>query len=105
MDSPLVISAIIFFAAVGVGLWSQFCLPRLSDTRNILFILCLFSGIGSAASCIFNLLYLLLTGRGAQGGMSMFGTLITVAVLWKPLNYMIGKLDDASTKRQQERKD
>ncbi|STW07885.1 Uncharacterised protein [Klebsiella grimontii] len=37
MDSPLVISFIIFIAAVGVGLWSQYCLPRLSDSRNILF--------------------------------------------------------------------
>lgn len=43
MDSPLVISFIIFIAAVGVGLWSQHCLPRLSDSRNMLFIICFFS--------------------------------------------------------------
>lgn len=105
MDSPLVISAILFFAAVAVGLWSQYCLPRLSDSRNILFIICLFVGIGSAASGIFNLLYLLLVGHDAQGNASAFGALIIVAVLWKPLNYVIGKLDDASTKRQDKRKD
>ena len=38
MDSPLAISAAIFLAAVGVGLWSQYDLPRLSDSRNILFL-------------------------------------------------------------------
>lgn len=43
MDSLLAISAAIFLAAVGVGLWSQYCLPRLSDNRNILFIICFFS--------------------------------------------------------------
>lgn len=73
MDSPLVISFIIFIAAVGVGLWSQHCLPRLSDSRNMLFIICFFLGLGSAASCLFHLLYLLLVGQRAQGDIAAFG--------------------------------
>ncbi|BFO34084.1 hypothetical protein ACN9PN_08330 [Klebsiella pasteurii] len=105
MDSPLVISAAIFLAAVGVGLWSQYCLPRLSDNRNILFIICFFLGLGSAASCLFHLLYLLLVGQSAQGDVATFGTLITIAALWKPLNYVTGKVDDAANKRKGKRKE
>ena len=90
MDSPLVISFIIFIAAVGVGLWSQYCLPRLSDSRNILFII-----------CFFHLLYLLLVGQSAQGDIAAFGTLITIAALWKPLNYVT----DAANKRKGKRKE
>ena len=101
MDIPLVISFIIFIAAVGVGLWSQYCLPRLSDSRNILFIICFFLGIGSAASCLFHLLYLLLVGQSAQGDIAAFGTLITIAALWKPLNYVT----DAANKRKGKRKE
>ena len=101
MDSPLVISFIIFIAAVGVGLWSQYCLPRLSDSLNILFIICFFLGIGSAASCLFHLLYLLLVGQSAQGDIAAFGTLITIAALWKPLNYVT----DAANKRKGKRKE
>ncbi len=103
MDSPLVISFIIFIAAVGVGLWSQHCLPRLSDSRNMLFIICFFLGLGSAASCLFHLLYLLLVGQRAQGDIAAFGTLITIAALWKPLNYVTGKVDDAANKRKGQR--
>ena len=60
MDSPLALSAAIFLAAVGVGLWGQYGLPRLSDSRNILFILSLILGVVSAASCLFHLLFLLI---------------------------------------------
>ncbi|MDS7906833.1 MULTISPECIES: hypothetical protein [Klebsiella] len=98
MDSPLVISAAIFLAAVGVGLWSQYCLPRLSDNRNILFIICFFLGLGSAASCLFHLLFLLIEGQSAQGGSAWFGPLIVLGALWKPLNYIAGKLDAVLTK-------
>lgn len=104
MDSPLIISFIMLIATVGVGLWSQLCLPQLSGTRNVLFILCLFLGIGSAASCLFHLLYLLFVGQNAQGDISLIGTLITVAALWKPLNYVIGLQDDISARYQGERK-
>jgi hypothetical protein len=38
-----------------------------------------FLGIGSAASCLFHLLYLLLVGQRAQGDIAAFGTLITIA--------------------------
>ncbi|HID8916619.1 TPA: hypothetical protein ACXE54_002481 [Klebsiella michiganensis] len=105
MDSPLVISFLIFIATIGVGLWSQFCLPRFSDSRNILFIFCLFLGIGSAASCVFNLLYLLLVGQSAPGNIAAFGMLITIAALWKPLNYVTGKVDDDANKRKGKRKE
>lgn len=100
MDSPLVISFIIFIATIGVGLWSQFCLPRLSDSRNILFIISLFLGAVSAASCLFHLLYLLIEGQSAQGGAAWFGPLIVLGALWKPLNYIAGKLDAVLTKNQ-----
>jgi len=98
MDNPLIISAIIFIVAVGLGLWSQYCLPRLSDSRNILFILFLFLGIVSAGSCIFNLVYLLFTGQRAHGDVQLFGTIVTLVVLWRPLMYVIGKIDDALQK-------
>jgi hypothetical protein len=54
----------------------------------MLFIICFFLGLGSAASCLFHLLYLLLVGQRAQGDIAAFGTLITIAALWKPLNYV-----------------
>jgi hypothetical protein len=76
-------------ATIGVGLW---CLLWLSDTRNVLFILCLFLSSGSAASCLYHLLYLLFVGQSAQDDISLIGTLITVTALWKPLHYVIGKL-------------
>ena len=98
MDNPLIVSAIIFIMAVGIGLWSQCCLPRLSDSRNILFILFLYLGIVSAGSCIFNLVYLLFTGQLAHGDVQLFGTIVTLVVLWKPLMYVIGKIDDALQK-------
>ena len=98
MDNPLSVSVIIFIVAVGIGLWSQWCLPRLSDSRNILFILFLYLGIVSAGSCIFNLVYLLFTGQLAHGDVQLFGTIVTLVVLWKPLMYVIGKIDDALQK-------
>lgn len=52
MDSPLVISFIIFIAAVGIGLWSQYCLPRLSDSRNILFHQDSFTGHFGPGQCL-----------------------------------------------------
>ena len=97
MDSPLALSAAIFLAAVGVGLWSQYGLPRLSDSRNILFILSLILGVVSAASCLF---YLLIEGQSAQGGSAWFGPLIVLGALWKPLNDIAGKLDAVLTKNQ-----
>lgn len=103
MDSPLALSAAIFLAAVGVGLWSQYGLPRLSDSRNILFILSLILGVVSAASCLFHLLYLLyllIEGQSAQGGSAWFGPLIVLGALWKPLNDIAGKLDAVLTKNQ-----
>ncbi len=100
MDSPLALSAAIFLAAVGVGLWSQYGLPRLSDSRNILFILSLILGVVSAASCLFHLLYLLIEGQSAQGSSAWFGPLIVLGALWKPLKYIAGKLDAVLTKNQ-----
>lgn len=98
MDNPLIVSVIIFIVAVGIGLWSQWCLPRLSDSRNILFIICFFFGIGAAGACIFNLVYLLFNGRIAQDSVQMVGSIVTLGVLWKPLNCVIGKLNNALQK-------
>ncbi|EMM9358716.1 hypothetical protein ACV0NX_005971 [Klebsiella oxytoca] len=100
MDSPLALSAAIFLAAVGVGLWSQYGLPRLSDSRNILFILSLILGVVSAVSCLFHLLFLMIEGQSAQGGSAWFGPLIVLGALWKPLNDIAGKLDAVLTKNQ-----
>ncbi|MEG1210951.1 MAG: hypothetical protein RSE29_07505 [Leclercia sp.] len=104
MDSPLIVSAVIFIVAVVLGLWSQYCLPRLSDSRNILFIIFLFLGIGSGGSCLFNLAHLLFTGQIAHGDVQVVGTFVTLGVLWKPLNFLMGKLDDALQKKDATRK-
>lgn len=99
MDNPLMVSAMVFILAAGTGLWSQRCLSPLSDCRNILFIMCTFLGIGAAGACLFNLVYLLFTGRFAQADVQMAGTIVTLIALWKALNAVIGKLNNVLQKK------
>lgn len=93
MHNPLVIEAIMLFAAILVGVWSQRALPLHADSRPILFLLCLFVGTGSALCLLLDGLALLLTGQIATGGVRIYGPLLLV-VLWKPLNGIFGIIED-----------
>ncbi|HBY6114321.1 TPA: hypothetical protein MI358_24265 [Klebsiella pneumoniae] len=92
MHNPLVIEAIMLIAAIIVGVWSQRALPLHADSRPILFLLCLFLGTGSA-------LCLLLTGQVATGGVRIYGPLLLLVVLWKPLNWVVGIIEDFVQRR------
>ena len=66
MHNPLVIEAIMLFAAILVGVWSQRALPLHADSRPILFLLCLFVGTGSALCLLLDGLALLFTGQAGR---------------------------------------
>ncbi|WP_337086747.1 hypothetical protein [Klebsiella pneumoniae] len=74
MHNPLVIEAIMLIAAIIVGVWSQRALPLHADSRPILFLLCLFLGTGSALCLL-------------------------LVVLWKPLNWVVGIIEDFVQRR------
>lgn len=93
MHNPLVIEAIMLIAAIIVGVWSQRALPLHADSRPILFLLCLFVGTGSALCLLLDGLALLFTGQVATGGVRIYGPLLLL-VLWKPLNWVVGIIDD-----------
>lgn len=90
MHNPLVIEAIMLIAAIIVGVWSQRALPLHVDSRPILFLLCLFLGTGSALCLLLDILALLFTGQVATGGVRIYGPLLLLVVLWKPLNWVVG---------------
>jgi aldehyde:ferredoxin oxidoreductase len=92
MHNPLVIEAIMLIAAIIVGVWSQRALPLHADSRPILFLLCLFVGTGSALCLLLDILALLLTGQVATGGVRIYGPLLLLVVLWKPLNGLSASL-------------
>ncbi|WP_154041731.1 hypothetical protein [Klebsiella quasipneumoniae] len=94
MHNPLVIESIALIAAILVGVWSQRALPLLADSRPILFLLCLFVGTGSALCLLLDGLALLLTGQIATGGVRIYGPLLLLVVLWKPLNGIFGIIED-----------
>ncbi|MEQ0035381.1 hypothetical protein ABLU79_26835 [Klebsiella sp. GG_Kp152] len=94
MHNPLVIEAIMLIAAIIVGVWSQRALPLHADSRPILFLLCLFVGTGSALSLLLDILALLFTGQIATGGVRIYGPMLLLLVLWKPLNWVVGIIDD-----------
>ena len=98
MDSPLVISAAIFLAAVGLAFGVSIACPVFPIIEISCLLFVFFLGLGSAASCLFHLLFLLIEGQSAQGGSAWFGPLIVLGALWKPLNYIAGKLDAVLTK-------
>ena len=94
MHNPLVIEAIMLIAAIIVGVWSQRALPLHVDSRPILFLLCLFLGTGSALCLLLDILALLFTGQVATGGVRIYGPLLLLVVLWKPLNWVVGIIED-----------
>ena len=94
MHNPLVIEAIMLIAAIIVGVWSQRALPLHADSRPILFLLCLFVGTGSALSLLLHILALLCIGQIATGGVRIYGPMLLLLVLWKPLNWVVGIIDD-----------
>ncbi len=99
MHNPLVIEAIMLIAAIIVGVWSQRALPLHADSRPILFLLCLFLGTGSALCLLLDILALLLTGQVATGGVRIYGPLLLLVVLWKPLNWVVGIIEDFVQRR------
>ncbi len=99
MHNPLVIEAITLIAAIIVGVWSQRALPLHADSRPILFLLCLFLGTGSALCLLLDILALLLTGQVATGGVRIYGPLLLLVVLWKPLNWVVGIIEDFVQRR------
>ncbi|HBR1935928.1 TPA: hypothetical protein L9M55_003955 [Klebsiella quasipneumoniae subsp. similipneumoniae] len=103
MHNPLVIEAIMLFAAILVGVWSQRALPLHADSRPILFLLCLFVGTGSALCLLLDILALLCIGQVATGGVRIYGPMLLV-VLWKPLNGIFGIIEDFMQRRAEKRK-
>ncbi|HBS5678475.1 hypothetical protein [Klebsiella sp. 141240] len=100
MHNPLVIEAIMLIAAIVVGVWSQRALPIYADSRPILFILCLFISIGSSLGLLLDGLALLLTGQVATGIVRIYGPLLLLVVLWKPLNAVFGIIEDFLQRRE-----
>ncbi|HCT7445145.1 MULTISPECIES: hypothetical protein [Klebsiella] len=95
MHNPLVIEAIMLIAAIIVGVWSQRALPLHADSRPILFILCYLISIGSMLCLLLDGLALLFTGQVATGSVvRIYGPLLLLVVLWKPLNWVVGIIDD-----------
>lgn len=104
MHNPLVIEAIMLIAAIIVGVWSQRALPLHADSRPILFILCYLISIGSALGLLLDILALLLTGEFATGVVRIYGPLLLLVVLWKPLNWVVGIIDDFLIQRAEKEK-
>lgn len=94
MHNPLVIEAIMLIAAIIVGVWSQRALPLHADSRPILFILCYLISIGSVLCLLLDILALLCIGQIATGGVRIYGPMLLLLVLWKPLNWVVGIIDD-----------
>ena len=100
MHNPLVIEAIMLIAAIIVGVWSQRALPLHADSRPILFLLCLFLCTGSALCLLLDILALLFTGQVATGSVvRIYGPLLLLVVLWKPLNWVVGIIEDFVQRR------
>ena len=99
MHNPLVIEAIMLIAAIIVGVWSQRALPLHADSRPILFLLCLFVGTGSALCLLLDILALLCIGQAATGGVRIYGPMLLLLVLWKPLNWVVGIIEDFMQRR------
>ncbi|EOG5768713.1 hypothetical protein HU252_015635 [Klebsiella quasipneumoniae] len=99
MHNPLVIESIALIAAILVGVWSQRALPLHADSRPILFLLCLFVGTGSALCLLLDGLALLLTGQIATGGVRIYGPLLLLVALWKPLNGVVGIMEGVLQRR------
>ncbi|SNQ40082.1 hypothetical protein KSGM81_03017 [Klebsiella quasipneumoniae] len=105
MHHPLVIEAIMLIAAIIVGIWSQRALPEYADSRPILFLLCLLIGTGSALCLLLDGLALLFTGQVATGGVRIYGPMLLLVVLWKPLNGIFGIIEDFVQRRAEKGKD
>ncbi|GKP93085.1 hypothetical protein NUKP71_34750 [Klebsiella quasipneumoniae] len=99
MHHPLVIASIALIAAIIVGVWSQRALPEYADSRPILFLLCLLIGTGSALCLLLDGLALLFTGQVATGGVRIYGPMLLLVVLWKPLNGLFGIIEDFVQRR------
>ncbi|HCQ8037611.1 MULTISPECIES: hypothetical protein [Klebsiella] len=105
MHHPLVIASIALIAAIIIGVWSQRALPEYADSRPILFLLCLFVGTGSALCLLLDGLALLFTGQVATGGVRVYGPMLLLVVLWKPLNGIFGIIEDFVQRRAEKGKD
>ncbi len=99
MHHPLVIASIALIASIIVGIWSQRALPEYADSRPILFLLCLLIGTGSALCLLLDGLALLFTGQVATGGVRVYGPMLLLVVLWKPLNGLFGIIEDFVQRR------
>ena len=94
MHNPLVIEAIMLLVVRSPLCCSQRALPLHADSRPILFLLCLFVGTGSALCLLLDILALLCIGQIATGGVRIYGPMLLLLVLWKPLNWVVGIIDD-----------
>ncbi|HCI6029418.1 hypothetical protein ACNKFQ_15600 [Klebsiella quasipneumoniae] len=105
MHHPLVIASIALIASIIVGIWSQRALPEYADSRPILFLLCLLIGTGSALCLLLDGLALLFTGQVVTGGVRIYGPMLLLVVLWKPLNGIFGIIEDFVQRRAEKGKD
>ncbi|WP_434105390.1 hypothetical protein [Klebsiella quasipneumoniae] len=105
MHHPLVIASIALIAAIIIGVWSLRALPEYTDSRPILFLLCLLIGTGSALCLLLDGLALLFTGQVATGGVRIYGPMLLLVVLWKPLNGLFGIIEDFVQRRAEKGKD
>ena len=105
MHHPLVIASIALIASIIVGIWSQRALPEYADSRPILFLLCLLIGTGSALCLLLDGLALLFTGQVVTGGVRIYGPMLLLVVLWKPLNGLFGIIEDFVQRRAEKGKD
>ena len=105
MHHPLVIASIALIASIIVGIWSQRALPEYADSRPILFLLCLLIGTGSALCLLLDGLALLFTGQVATGGVRVYGPMLLLVVLWKPLNGLFSIIEDFVQRRAEKGKE
>ncbi|MFT3361279.1 hypothetical protein ACMWDH_29825, partial [Klebsiella pneumoniae] len=49
---------------------------------------------GSALCLLLDILALLFIGQIATGGVRIYGPMLLLLVLWKPLNWVVGIIDD-----------
>ena len=98
MDDPLFVEVAFFVVAIVVCVWSQYFLPPLSDARNILFLITLFIGGGALLGLLTDGLCMLVTGDVASEGGRLIGSIVLLVILWKPVNYLAGIVNDAKQK-------
>ncbi len=100
MHNPLVIEAIMLIAAIIVGVWSQRALPLHVDSRPIplpaMSVPRHWQRVVPAAGYLSPAVDR--SGRDA-GGVRIYGPLLLLVVLWKPLNWVVGIIEDFVQRR------